>query len=446
MKKELLLLVFLSVMPLYGQQENISFSMDVPESVVAGNTFEVTLRLNKGELKDYSRFSQELPSGFTAYNISSPNADFTFMDQRVRIIWLKLPEEQEIEVKYAIEVHERISGKLELSGTFAYVSNGERAYLVLPDPEVVGILPNPDIDPGLVVDVSEFNQIKTPANIVEPEEEATLEQDFSRIIRQKPQIDPKGVVTINILVNRPENTDFLKIEESIPGGYTFESVENNGGVVSQTSSLARFVWLQPPSENVFSIRYRLVPIPGRSREPLVINGEFSYMEDGKTEVVRVREMDFPLAEMNMSQKIEFMRTGSFDENLALLRPAEVKPEVKALPSSVRSPSQSGKYVISSKRKIIEIDNLKPETGIRFRVQVAAVRKPYFPRVVFSYYDLLREVKVEDIDGWSKYTVGYFMSYEDANAMKNRIVTETPVESAFIVAYKDGRRVPVRDVL
>ena len=90
MKKQVVFGVFLvflvSFFPLAGQGGEVSFRLDAPESVVAGEDFEVELIFWKGELEDYSRFSQELPEGFTATNVSSPNADFSFSDQRVRII------------------------------------------------------------------------------------------------------------------------------------------------------------------------------------------------------------------------------------------------------------------------------------------------------------------------------------------------------------------------
>ena len=59
---------------------------------------------------------------------------------------------------------------------------------------------------------------------------------------------------------------------------------------------------------------------------------------------------------------------------------------------------------------------------------------------------LDEVKKEKIDGYTKYTVGSYYSYQDAVAMKNRINAETPVSNAFIVAYRDGNRVALSSVL
>ncbi len=79
--------MFFLTLSLSGQE--VEISIDHPNEVKAGEVFEVTVTIKKGTLTDYSRFSQDLPLGLTATNVSSPNADFSFDNQRIRIIWLK---------------------------------------------------------------------------------------------------------------------------------------------------------------------------------------------------------------------------------------------------------------------------------------------------------------------------------------------------------------------
>lgn len=459
MKIVVLFLMSIVAFPLFGQQEAISFHLDAPENIVAGNEFEVTLTFNKGDLKDYSRFSQDLPLGFTASNVVSPNADFTFSDQRIRIIWLKLPDEQEVEVKYAIDVHERLSGKLELTGTFAYVNMGERAYLNLPEPEVVNILPNPDLDQSLVVDISEFGTMKSAENMVGPAAE-TVAEDFAKVVRQEPVVEANGIVYINLLVSNPEGSNYLKLEETIPGGYSFESIEANEAVVSQASSLARFVWMRPPTASVFKVEYRLVPVLEKDQDPLVIDGILTYTQDGETKMASARQIDVELTSMNTAQQTAFLKTGIIPEELAQsgtsaagkteteknetvkrIEQTAGKPE-KSTASDARGSSDAAKR---SGPSVIDIATLETVSGVTFRVQVAAVRRPVFGKIIFAEYDLLRNVKVEKDNGWIKYTVGPLASYEDAVRLKNQIISETPVDAAFVIAYRDGTRVPVGTV-
>jgi len=463
MKKQLLLLVCLAAIPLFAQQDQVSFSLDAPENVVAGNAFEVTLIFNKGNLKDYSRFSQELPAGFTAENIISPNADFTFDEQRIRIIWLKLPAEQEIEVRYRIEVDKRLKGQLELDGMFAYVVDGERAYLELDQPVAVEILPNPSIDPNQVVSIEEFPNINKPANMTGEGVSSGESKAFATMIRQAPVVESNGIAYISLLVRKPENANFLKIEESIPGGYSFEEIESAGATVSQAASMAKFVWMKPPSKNIFVIRYRLVPILEKDQDPIVIDGNMSFNKDGQTQVIKPAETELDLAGLTAAQKEELLETGSVSGEIASREKAEEAAgktpgdretgnrEKEDVVKSTPEYEPAGKIHTTDYRKstgtsVVKIESLGKQEGVYFRVQVAAVRNPYFARTYFADFDLLRDVRVEKSGGWSRYTVGSFGTYREAEAMKDRIGRETPVRSAFIVAYRDGNRVPVSEVL
>jgi len=450
MKKRVVFLVFLvAFLPLSGQPGGVSFVLEVPEEVTAGEDFEVELFFRKGDLEDYSRFSQVLPQGFTASNISSPNADFTFSDQRVRIIWLKLPEEEEVQVKYVISVDERLSGKLELSGTFAYVINGERAYMSLPRPEVVSIRPSPDIDPALVVDVREF-----PGMIRQTAVSPASREAFATVIRQQPVTEPNGLVYVTLLINAPEGTSFLKLEESIPGGYSFEALDANDAIVSQAASLARFVWMRPPGESLFTIRYRLVPILETKQQPLVIRGSLSYTEDGATKEVRPRQVDVNLGSLDKTEQLALLATGEVGTGEGISSTAgtlpgtgqqndgattvseETTPDESTAPASgpAGAPAVNG------------IQVLQPAAGVVFRIQLAAVKHPVYAGTFFQESSLFRNVKVEKIEGLHKYTVGPASNYAEAVQMKDRINSQSPVTDAFIVAYRNGKRVPVEDVL
>ena len=155
------LAVFLISLTASLSGQDVRISMDHPEIVNAGDDFEVTLIINKGPLKDYSRFSQDLPPGLTATNVSSPNADFSFDQQRIRIIWLKLPEGQEIRVKYRISVDARLKGTFRLGGVFAYVVDDERKFLNLDQQQPISIVPNSSINQAMIVDIEDFDDTAT---------------------------------------------------------------------------------------------------------------------------------------------------------------------------------------------------------------------------------------------------------------------------------------------
>lgn len=82
-----------------------------------------------------------------------------------------------------------------------------------------------------------------------------------------------------------------------------------------------------------------------------------------------------------------------------------------------------------------------DTGVVFRVQLAA----------FDDYDLRDltenggDLKIIDQDGYIKYVLGQFRDYEMADKFKKKL-RKIGVNEAWIVPYRDGKRVPLKEVL
>ena len=82
-----------------------------------------------------------------------------------------------------------------------------------------------------------------------------------------------------------------------------------------------------------------------------------------------------------------------------------------------------------------------DNGVVFRVQLAA----------FDDYDLREltengsDLKIVDQDGYIKYVLGQFRDYEMADAFKKKL-RKIGVKEAWIVPYRDGKRVPLKEVL
>jgi len=161
--------------------QDVGISIDHPDRVNAGEDFKVTVTIKKGSLTDYSRFSQDIPLGLSATNVSSPNADFSFDEQRVRIIWLKMPDTNEISVSYLLSVDSRLKGSFSLGGVFAYVVDDERKFLNFDKTRAITIVPNRSIDQALIVDIRDFRggAPVVPAVVSEG-------NGFAMAVRQKP--------------------------------------------------------------------------------------------------------------------------------------------------------------------------------------------------------------------------------------------------------------------
>ena len=87
-------------------------------------------------------------------------------------------------------------------------------------------------------------------------------------------------------------------------------------------------------------------------------------------------------------------------------------------------------------------NTKVAKGVLFKVQIGAFRNKDLSKYFDSSDNFGGEV---DADGTQRYTLGNFVDYWQADKFK-KYLREMGVKDAWIVPYKDGRRVPMKDVL
>lgn len=81
------------------------------------------------------------------------------------------------------------------------------------------------------------------------------------------------------------------------------------------------------------------------------------------------------------------------------------------------------------------------SGVVFKVQLGAFGK----KEDLSQYDNSPNFSAENADGLQKFTVGVFREYRTADKFK-KYLREMGVKDAWVVSYKDGARVPMKDVL
>jgi len=425
--------MFFLAFSLNGQ--NVDISIDHPDRVNAGEDFTVSVTISKGSLTDYSRFSQDLPLGLTASNLSSPNADFSFDDQRVRIIWLKMPEANEIKISYLISVDSRLKGSFRLSGVFAYVVDDERKFLNFDEDRMITIVPNSSLDQALVVDIQNF---KGGAAVVPV---ATQNSDaFAKAIRQKPVLQNNGGYLIHLLIDNPIGSKYAKVEETIPSGYLFEEVSSSEGIVSHASSTVKFIWMKMPEQSEFEVVYRLVPKQNEPQGNMSIEGLLTYTSGNENKIADIVEVDAPLDKMTSAQKRNLLATGVLTEG-----PKTASPVKKPIHAETTPQATSSNVGTASARMIVNTKVLDRGTGTYFRVQLTANLKPFDAQDFYRKAGLDKEVLIEQHEGFYKYTVGPFQSYDKAVSYKRRVEGLSVVQGAFVVGYQSGKRVPAYSI-
>ena len=122
---------------------------------------------------------------------------------------------------------------------------------------------------------------------------------------------------------------------------------------------------------------------------------------------------------------------------------EKQEEVAVLQAKVQNLQQD-----LSESQVIDVSsgeasaNTKVSKGVLFKVQIGAFRNKDLSKYFGTSENFGGEV---DSDGTQRYTLGNFADYWQADKFK-KYLREMGVKDAWIVPYKDGRRVPMKDVL
>ena len=108
----------------------VSVTTKLPATAVPGGNFTVELNIAKSDVAGFAKLQQQLPPGFTAEAVETANATFSFKDQKVKFLWMALPND-DFKVSYKVAVDASLSGNQIIEGTFAYIKDNETEKLVI---------------------------------------------------------------------------------------------------------------------------------------------------------------------------------------------------------------------------------------------------------------------------------------------------------------------------
>ena len=109
----------------------VSVSTKLPATVAPGGSFTMELDVAKGDVSGFAKLQQILPPGFSAEQGESANATFSFKDQKVKLLWMALPN-GDFKVSYKVKVDASLSGNQIIEGTFAYIKDNETEKFIIP--------------------------------------------------------------------------------------------------------------------------------------------------------------------------------------------------------------------------------------------------------------------------------------------------------------------------
>lgn len=409
----------------------IEISMQAPAEIVAGVAFDVQVVISKGDVEGFARFQQKLPKGFSAELIDAETGTFSFEDQTVKFFWLIIPEKQDIVLRYRITTDPNISGKYSLDGIFSYI-DGDKKYAEMPMHEIM-ITPSPLADASS--DTTKIEMTALPQIVCE---------------RKSVKVNSKGEIEIEILVNRGDLSmeQFAKIQETIPKGYEAQSIETKGGIFTYQNDVVKFLWMTLPKEQEYTVAYKLIPKANTDLSNLAIGGNFSYLVNGQTVEIQVKNTEKSIAQI-VEEQLAYQQGEGVDNASSEAIGNETTENTNTTDDNTSASVENETADVSEdiNSQVETITTVKAgNTEVSYRVQIAAGHKSVKAVPYFSKLKVKEPISIEMLEGWYKYTIGGFSEYLQARNKRNNIWAQTPIKDAFVTAYNSGQRITVQEAL
>lgn len=447
-----------------SQKQDIKVTHDAPMAMKPGEEVVVNISLDKSDVMGFAKFQITLDEGLTAELIDGGGSSFTFNNQVGKFIWMSLPEERKIPMKIRIKAGPDALGSLEINQRFSYIYNNERK--------------NFDATPHTVVvgNQSELNAMRIKETMSEKSDNAEASLKTERIITAS------GVNQwrVEIHVDKQNLEGFAKIEENIPDGYTVIDLKSSGAIFNIDNNEVKYIWYDFPEADRVTVSYKMLPVVAMEAKKPEIEGTFNFLRKEETiavpigieEVVpeEIAEMpgeappqEPPVAVVaeeitELKEEVEAEPVSKPEEvdepepeGVAYTEPETVsEPEPEPVSEPEPEPMPEPKQETATAKAYTDgniVDVPMPETGIFYRVQIAAGKNNLSKAVFAKLYNFDEGFHLEPGGTWIKYTTGFHQVYKSARNDRERITAKyIKFQGPFVAAYNNGERITVQEAL
>ena len=123
MKKILTIFAITSFTAVFSQ---ITITSNIPTNIVSGASIDAEVKINKGGIGNFAKYQMDAPIGYIVSAIEVKGGNFTFENQRAKIVWVSIPTEPEVTLKFKIQASSTAVSPGTFSQKFYYLENNEK--------------------------------------------------------------------------------------------------------------------------------------------------------------------------------------------------------------------------------------------------------------------------------------------------------------------------------
>jgi cell division septation protein DedD len=448
---------------IFSGADGISISSNLPTSMQPGQEIDVEVKVTKGGLGGFAKFQLEMPEGFTATEVDSKGANFSFATGLVKWVWPALPTESDVVLKFKLKADAGMSGAKTIAGKFSYVENNNKQVVEMTPVEMMiggeGAVAteNNNITPTNTTSSSNTpTQTPTETNTTvastTPTQGATTPTETANttptvaslndepganvtVVRNiKPGSNPDEHM-IELKISKGSVKGFAKYSDDLPAGYTARSVNTSESSFSVADGKVKFVWVTLPSQEELTISYLL---SGRSTSMVELKGEFSYLANDQSKKFIMQMVTLP-----NTPSAEIAQTNTST------------PTMTETPTNTTTSTPTNTEVAVTTPTETPTNNNTENTAntitenragsINYRVQIGAFSNANVTAGMLGRkFNVKGNIISQMQAGLNKFMVGNHNEYKDARNQRENI--RPSVNTAFVVAYNGAKRITVQEAL
>ena len=453
--------IFLGFFPLLFittiKSEDVKITQQSKSKIAQGEEFVVEVKVEKGDIEGFAKYQLDIPKGLIAEQIEVLGATFTFDEGTIKIIWLALPSKNEFTFTYKIKVPEDFSNQIfKLKGRFSYLEENNRM-------------------------IAEANKVQVQIGETEEEILAAIppEPASAQAIRDVVSVD-ENTFEVEVTIAKSNIDGFSKIEDTYPEKFDISVIDDGGGVFSYVKNKAKFVWMNTPAADSYTIKYQ-IKTEGKSVDFNAVVGEYSYLDNNETKKVSIEVGALPsistpavLAENTSPTETENEVEVATEQEIAPqpkeeeitkteeIANAKVKEnkqvkEVEKKKTTDAKPKETVKKVEEVVEEIVEpveastkeniTENIpSPQNGIIYRVQILAGKNLVNGAYFKANHNYEENFVTENHKGLVKYTTGSYDVYKSARDKREDLSGKYTLPGPFVTAYNNEQRITVQEAL
>lgn len=426
-----------------------SATTSAPTNVQKGESFTVNVKIDPNGVEDFLRYSMTIPAGWTAEKISEDGSSYMFENQTVKFLWSRVGQRDELNVSF------KLTPPADAEGTFEFPAKVSHSVNNLPS--------HVPLDPMKVV---VGNAGAQNSGYVPETNDSTANPSVNvQVTRNVPTNEVTGEFLVDVYITKGELGSFIKLQDSLPAGFTAQPVTKDGGDWSFENGIVRVQWYSPNKATpTLHVQYKVIVSPDMSGR-YTINGHVSYVENMDNKLIPIGPSNVQLKENPALVDNTNNDNNGNDGNNGNKTP---DPLANNNGNDANNDNKTPDPLANNNGNDGNNDNKTPDPlannngndgnngnmqqdpqvnktpGVSFSIQVAAMVR----RVPVSYYENtygLNTVNAEQVEGLNKYTTGSFTTYQDARNSRET-VRGKGVEGPFVVAYSSGKRITVQEAL